>query len=381
MVKLWLKSSLFWFGIAGLLVLAVGIGVTVWQWSWLHGTDPSATASTTLRNMGLLIGGGIAAVFAIWRGWVAERQSMTAQRQAEIADRNLLNERYQRGAAMLGDEVLSVRMAGIYALHRLAEEYPDQHHIQIMQLFCSFVTNPPKPGEPRELPSGQAANAEQATGQDVRAAMYALGKRGEVGKALEEEAEVRLDLRSASLVGCDLSEMDFSNALLGGADLTVAYLVNCKLHRADLRQAIFTRARLGEANLSGANLYKTNLSRATCDDANFDSASISGSNLYGATLKNATLIGTWFHNAVLVNTSLKGADLSGAYFSTEENELAASSLKSGLTQDQLNEARWDENNPPKLNGLRDANTLDTLVTNGNLTPDASLTKEPPEGAK
>ena len=196
--------------------------------------------------------------------------------------------------------------------------------------------------------------------------MYALGKRGEVGKALEKEADIRLDFRSARLVGCDLSEMDFSYALLGGADLTVAGLVNCKLHRADLRQAIFTRARLGGANLSGAVLFRANLSGASCDGANLDNTSISGSNLSGATLANASLIGTFFHDTILVNTSLKEADLSRAYFSTDKDDNAASSLKVGLTQAQLDEAHWDPWTPPNLNGLRDSESLELLVVTGDL---------------
>ena len=43
---------------------------------------------------------------------------------------------------MLGNDVLSVRLGGIYALQRLAEEYPEQYHIQIMQLFCAFARHP-----------------------------------------------------------------------------------------------------------------------------------------------------------------------------------------------------------------------------------------------
>ena len=132
--------------VAAVAVVAAGVGFTAWQWDWLHGSDTETTASTTLRNMGLLIAGGLAIVFAAWRGWVAERQSDTARRQADTSQgqadtayRGLLNERYQRGAEMLGSEVLSVRMAGIYALQRLAEEHPEQYHIQVMQLLCAFV--------------------------------------------------------------------------------------------------------------------------------------------------------------------------------------------------------------------------------------------------
>ena len=43
---------------------------------------------------------------------------------------------------MLGSGVLSVRLGGIYALERLAKEHPEEYHIQIMELLCSFVRHP-----------------------------------------------------------------------------------------------------------------------------------------------------------------------------------------------------------------------------------------------
>ena len=87
---------------------------------------------TTARNVGLMIGGAVALVFAVWRSWVAHKQADTARQ-------GLLNERYQKGAEMLGNNVLSVRLGGIYALERLAAEHPEQYHVQIMKLLCAFV--------------------------------------------------------------------------------------------------------------------------------------------------------------------------------------------------------------------------------------------------
>ena len=43
---------------------------------------------------------------------------------------------------MLGNDVLSVRLMGgirIIALQRLAEEHPEQYHVQIMRLFCALA--------------------------------------------------------------------------------------------------------------------------------------------------------------------------------------------------------------------------------------------------
>ena len=101
-------------------------------WEWLSGGE---SGSTTIRNIALVAAGLIALPLAIWRGVVANRQANTAQQ-------GLLNERYQKGAEMLGNGVLSVRLGGIYALQRLAEESPGQYHIQIMRLFCAFVRSP-----------------------------------------------------------------------------------------------------------------------------------------------------------------------------------------------------------------------------------------------
>ena len=135
---------------------------------------------------------------------------------------------------MLGDDVMTVRMAGIYSLQRLAGEYPKEYHIQIMQQFCSFITNPAGNHESNDLGSKRTVNSDQATRQDVRAVMYALGKRSGIGRTLEQAAEIRLDLRGAILVGCDLSDMDFSQALFGGADLAYADLTDTILTGADM---------------------------------------------------------------------------------------------------------------------------------------------------
>ena len=126
--------------------------------------------------------------------------------------------------------------AGIYSLEWLAKEDPEQYHIQIMQSFCSFATNPAGDYESNQPPADNVVNSDQATRQDVRAVMYALGKRSEIGKSLERAAGLPLDLRSASLVGCDLEDMDFSNALLGGVDLSYVNFTNTILSGADLRR-------------------------------------------------------------------------------------------------------------------------------------------------
>ncbi len=144
---------LLWVGLkwlfAALLVLLLIVGVLsvipasmYWEeiWSWAHGNG--ASKSEALRNLALAYGAFLAAFIglplAIWRSYVAHsqaetanRQSETANKQAEIAnrqaetsERGLRNERYQKGAEMLGSDTLATRLGGIYALERLAGSTP-----------------------------------------------------------------------------------------------------------------------------------------------------------------------------------------------------------------------------------------------------------------
>ena len=76
-------------------------------WDWLSGTDSNAT---TLRNILLGIGGPLAVAIA-WR-------------RSSVSQRTLLNERYQKGAEMLGNEVMAVRLGGHICTGRTGERTP-----------------------------------------------------------------------------------------------------------------------------------------------------------------------------------------------------------------------------------------------------------------
>ena len=373
-------------------------------WEWLSGGE---SGSTTIRNIALVAAGLIALPLAIWRGVVANRQANTAQQ-------GLLNERYQRGAEMLGNEVLSVRLGGIYALQRLAEESPGQYHIQIMRLFGAFVRSPTRD---QSLESGQAV-IEPGTllgiRQDVEAVMQMIGSRAKSRITLERIADFRLDLRGADLptaqfLGADLSNAMFHNSNLSGAnfantDLTDSFLSCSDLSQAQFQNVNFTRTRLGSANLSGAmlqdadlswrNLHNVNLSgadlrranlseaifqdakasNALLEGANLSRASFLGADLSGARLVMADMSGATFLDADLTSANIAEAILSGVEFSVGRQQTAK-----GLTQAQLDDARADPDNPPELTGVLDAGSGEPLVWRGKLLNDAAW--EFPEQAR
>ena len=327
-------------------------------------TEETVVASTWADRLGrvgtagILVGGVIALTLAFWRGYAADRQARTAQQ-------GLLNERYQKGAEMLGSDVRAVRLAGISALGRLASDHPEPYYLQIMQLLCAFVRHPTGLDAPR-------VGEDDPVREDVRETVAWIGSHR--NHAIEKNSKYKPDLtnaylRKASLNSADLSralmaDVDLQGAWLHQADLSETHLWNAKLHRAtlieanlsaaDLLKAKLPRANLGKACLLDANLSGTDLSGdASSSDSRtmLQYANLTKANLSGANLTGAWCYGTKFDNANLLMTNLSGADLRSD----------ARTKVTGLTQEQVNHACWDHVQEPGFTDTVDGNTGKAIV--------------------
>ena len=354
MKRLFRRSGSFWFVVVAVLMLASGIWASTRFWGWLHPDAPTELSNgETLRNVGLLVGGLLAFVFAGWRAWVAEQQAIAAQRQAETTLQSLLYERCQRGAEMLGSRVLAVRMGGIYALKRLADEYPEQFYIQVMELLSAFVRNPG--GQEVDLIVGnEGADPGSRLREDIQAIMTAIGDRSEQRIKLEEQNNYVPDLTGAFLCHLRLEKANLCSAVFVNADLRGGYLHDTNISNANLSYADLTGSVLGFSNLSHATLR-----RARLCSANLVSADLTGATLDGANLSNADL-----HATTLTNATFYGAQLSGTDFSFNANGPAT-----GMTQFQLNCTSKEIESPPKLARVIDAKTGKRLVWHQDSTHD------------
>src|SRR5262249_15657542 len=99
-----------------------------------------------IQQLGLLVLAVPALLFAVWRSWTAHQQARAALEQARIAadnaklaERGQHVDRYQKAAAMLDSEQLSVRRAAIYALRELALSDPEGHLALTRRLLCAFA--------------------------------------------------------------------------------------------------------------------------------------------------------------------------------------------------------------------------------------------------
>ena len=415
-----LESGGLWVTVLVMVLLAVGLVLSIVPWDWL---SVGESGSSTIRNLGLVIAGLIALPLAFWRSKVADRQAAAAERQADVAQQGLLNERYQKGAEMLGSDLPSVRLGGVYTLKRLAAEHPEHYHVQVMELFCAFVRHPTANSTEAKLngvETGTGTEEEQQDPnpqlrEDVQAVMTAIGERGKKGHGLERETNFALDLKGANLYGIRLSGADLSSADLTGTDLRGVFFP-ISLVATDLSEPIrsgldqpqsrivlrsdlstmpsadfssmhslrvnFSRALLSNANLSGARLFGADLSGAQLSKANLSNAELFEANLFKAALHGADLSGAEFIHANLSDAEVSFANLSGANLSSAKllgtnfffatlngvdlsgailSEADGQYVATGLTKSQLDQTRVSPNNPPSLTGIVDHVTKEPLV--------------------
>ena len=331
---------------------------------WLTGGE---SASTTLRNLGLILAAAIGLPLAMWRSTVAEGQADAARRQSDTAVQMLLNDRFQKAAEMLGNAGIgSVRIGGIHALARLAREYPDSFHVPVMQLFSAFVVDrtrgetvergeppedleAPEDEEQREPDAGDANKGEEGTGKDdaawfesasaehygpffvadrevgpvpelakdIVAVMSQIAQRSEAQIALEGDEEFRMNLADACLPGLIFHGADFSNFDLTMADLRrvrgwEACFANAVLPGADLSAANMHGANFRGADMRRVNLSAARLGGADLRDANLGLVDLVGQNLWKGSLFPSRLVGVQLEGADLRGAELSGADMRGA---------------------------------------------------------------------
>lgn len=114
------------------------------------------------------------------------------------------------------------------------------------------------------------------------------------------------------------SAANLSGAYMPQADFTDADLRSVKFDNAHVYGAVkFIRARLDSASMVGTNLGEANFSQASLTNTQFRNAVLVNANFSSANLQNADLYGSYVQGASFVTTaSVAGANLENAYVST-----------------------------------------------------------------
>lgn len=160
--------------VVAVVMVAISAGVLALMWLWVDGlmfADPDKKAAALLDTMKIAAsfavgGGGLFALYLAARRQrtqelelaqrervqdhtelVADRNHQHAERVAEDARHDAtarrVTEQYGKSVEQLGSDKAPIRLGGLYALERLAQDNKDQRQI-IMNVLCAYLRMPYK---------------------------------------------------------------------------------------------------------------------------------------------------------------------------------------------------------------------------------------------
>jgi uncharacterized protein YjbI with pentapeptide repeats len=306
--------------------------------------------------------GGILAIIGIT---LAHRRIRALERQVLVAQEGQITERFTRAIEQLGSDKMEIRLGGIYALERIAND-SDKDYWPIIETLTAYVRERAKWQEPSKIakaiakaadskktdqeefvPSWHNTKIKPAT--DIQAVLTVLGRR----KYKHEQGEMEpldlrgTDLRGANLLKAHLERVDLSEVHLEAANLCGAYLEGAKLLYAHLEGVNLSAAHLEKASLNLANLVEGYLRNSYMERSNLSGANLKGANLSGAHLEGARFKESNLEGAILIDARLErarfpGAQLKGTHLSGAHLEGVNLKEATGLTRDQLSQAILDE---------------------------------------
>lgn len=374
----------------GLLVaLLAGWLVLTWLLGEAEAGGPQAALRIEAIRTGLTVvagaGGALALLLAARRQWVKERaqrhdEAVAAAEQASReraqahqeqvasahqryqekqlrgaehdATERRVTDLYTKAADLLGSDRPAIRIAGLFALERLAQDHPG-HRPMIVEVICAYLRLPAAAAEPGEEPDPPGPGEGQ-----VRISAQRLLAR-HLRPAAEDTfwPDIRLDLAGARLTdldlsGCELAAADFSRTEFTGSAILTELVVHGSLRLSgarfetaafdDLRvfgattveqasfagPASFARAKLtgpasflGTTFSGGASFWDAVFwEPATFDRVHFGGVRFSGATFHaGLSLEHASFAGragfrrTHFANMVLLRWSVFSAEADFEY--------------------------------------------------------------------
>lgn len=276
-----------WRALAAIGFIAGAAGLLVWlpevmvQWTIRDpaqgGLDQPAltTAITANRQAVLFAIGGVIAVITLL---------ISFSKHSLERDSNWTG-RYTEAIAQLGEESLPIRLGGIYALERIAQDSLRDRQT-ILDVLCAFLRHS------CPVPPAREAVVLPELGADISAAVAVIRR---ITLLSKPRTPVNLDgtrlghfadFRDANFEGASLSKCLWDDANLSGANLR-----NADIHHTDL-----SGAKLRGVNLSGAQLILVELKQADMSKAN-----LTGSRIFG------TLEETKMWEAVINKADLSAA--------------------------------------------------------------------------
>ncbi|GAA3007256.1 hypothetical protein GCM10017559_31680 [Streptosporangium longisporum] len=214
--------------LAGAVLVAVSVWGTTAVLLSLADTAPDAARRVELRldavKTGLTVGAGAAGLVALLLGvrrqWLGERTQ--AHQEYDAAEKRV-TELYIGATGQLGHERAAVRLAGLYALERVAQDNPE-HRQTVVDVICGYLRMPfwAGPAEPSDEERETGPSVDPQELQVRVTAQRILGEHlrwsgSEPVPPVRFWPGIDLDLTGARLVKLDLGDCRMRRAGFGGA--------------------------------------------------------------------------------------------------------------------------------------------------------------------
>ena len=282
--------------------------------------------------------GGIAVVIGIYFAWgnlkvaqsTFESNQENTKRSLEVVQEGQITERFTRAVDQLGaidqsgNPSVEIRLGGIYALERIANE-SKKDYWPIMEILTAYIRK-------NSSIKDQKVQERERVQFDIQAILSVIKKRNKPDNFIEP---CGLDLQDTYLCKTNLSNTYLEGADLTGADLTEAHLEGAHLTKYDKTEYDYDES----GCISGYSIIK---------EANLNWAHLRKAHLEGAYLRQAHLEGADLTEAHFEMTDFMGAHLDGANFTkvdlkddTSNSTILPELIKKSynLTSDQLSKVK------------------------------------------
>jgi len=265
LVDLYLKIPNQRFGIAllgsGLLIAIVLQKGPKWQVAHLKDLKPEELfqqENEARKTLAQIIGG-----ILVLAGLYYTQDSLRVTQEAgdksrELTRQGQITDRFTKAVEQLGksdipgkESNIAIRLGGIYALERIANESKEDHW-SIMELLATYVREYAHRDTTKDDTSDFGIKA------DIRAIVRVIGRR----KTDDENDQQRLNLGSTDLRGTNFGGTNYNKAWFINANLNYAIFADAKLEEAEflgtkLKNTVFTRADLRRAVFRLSNEDRT----------------------------------------------------------------------------------------------------------------------------
>ena len=276
---------------------------------WLYGFSGIKTNPELLRGIGLFVLGIGVAPLGLY---LAYNRTESLRTQTETEKEKNVTDAFAKSVELLGNERITARQGGIYALGRIAEDNPELHTM-IMDIVASYIRqesldrfNSGLQGSKNE---GELIKefSSKPVSMDIEAAVAVIKQRNMENDKLLGEFGYFLDLSNAYIFNAD-----FSDTKLTRVNFSDSVMINCLFDNTDLSESNFKASNLKGSSFLDCNLQWTNLLEADLQEAGLQVADLRRVHLRGADLQWADLQGADLRGADLQEADLQWADLQGA---------------------------------------------------------------------